>query len=617
MWWFYNHPWLAENPGRPESTRALVIPPSTSVSRLQVAANRCVARFEALRTVYSKPGAQPPQQKVLASYEPPLLKRDDEYVAGASLFERPSLRFLVRTAGETVVDAKLRINKLDVDGYALSIVKGLIEQELDPDRQARPVEFNGDTHPIDWAIGEAERLGRDGSRSIEWMRELRQSAPRNVMPLRKQDGVARQRTVAVVLASGLLHELEQLAKACRVTTAAVLHTAVAVLLAAWTREPAAFLHTVLANRWERETRNMVGRVAMAAACRIPVDRSLTARELLGLTGRVLLSAYRHASRDFDECRMAGIRDDAEYGSASTLPVVVEYHGYLGGQPDGRAPRDTVHGTVHDGGVDEVRFDIAPAMPDLTLAMTVDTCRMSATDTEAALRAMVELLRGIARQPDVSVSELMRRVELPAPDQRGLVALAGGRFSADLIRQCLRGHDGVGEAAVFLTDGPSPVRAHLVGSPVDLPRLHEHVLLAAARDALIRVPTSYRLVGSAPEDPTCEGSWLRRTAVAELSPRDGYRPSAPDERVRALARVFEDCHPGASWDPALCYAQAGGRYVMVPAMMVGLRQAGYAGAEPADFISLASLAAIAGKLTPTSAPLTGGVRPPAAAESRGW
>jgi hypothetical protein len=212
--------------------------------------------------------------------------------------------------------------------------------------------------------------------------------------------------------------------------------------------------------------------------------------------------------------------------------------------------------------------------------------------------LIDLIRAAIRQPDVSVSELMRTLPLPAPDGLPCLSPADSRSAAESIRARLLESHEVSQAAVFIDDhGELPVRAHVAGQGLHLTELHESMLLASAANPRMRLPSMYRQVGLSPADPTSEASWLNMAATASLQPATDYQRTArDDERIQLMVAAFERCHPEVTCDPARCYAQAGGDYLMVPAMLAELDQAGLAGAEPADFVGLASLAAIARRLT---------------------
>ncbi|AVT40949.1 condensation domain-containing protein [Plantactinospora sp. BB1] len=602
IFWFYNHPWREESHRPPEFSRSLEIPEGTTVSALQDALNRCVQKFESLRTTYSRPGTDPPRQHVLASYEAPVLSFEEARRTEFSILDRPAVRVAVPDTHGAVGKAYLVVNQVDLDWLSFAIVKRFVECDLARGRRGPAPEFNADFHNIDLARWESGQVAQS-TRRIEWMRELRRRIPRNVMPVRRDGypaGDEGRRVVAEALVPEILPRVEALARACRVTVPTVVHAVIGLLLAGWLRRDDVYLYSEVANRWQPETLHMVGRAATVVICEVRADPAQTARWLLVETHKALLKAYWNSQRDFGAWRMDGIREDAEFGSSFALPVVVDYADGLGGRPEPgqQLDRETVRVETRDGGANEANFHLTPLGTGLRIELTADTSAFSPEEAATALRLLAQLLRTVSGQPETPVADLLRLVTLGPPrGVEGLARLGESRFDADLIRRRITEFPGVERAEVFV-DGlaGSPVRAHLAGAAVDLTGLHEHMMLAAAGSPLIHLPTAYRLVRTAPDGTAGEAGWLAREATAQLRPRDGYRPTVEDdERIRALVRVFESRHPGSACDPARCYARAGGEYLLVPSMMVGLREAGFEGAEPADFISLASLAAVARKL----------------------
>ncbi|MCA2211338.1 condensation domain-containing protein [Jidongwangia harbinensis] len=600
LFWFYNHTWWTDHPGsRPEMTWQLAVPDGTRVADLGAAAAACAERFEALRTVYTEPGAGRPEQCVLSSYDVPVLSRAEAERTDFGILDRPAVRVVVpRSRGRTDA-AELTVNCADLDGFSLATVARLIEARLDPAPGGPAIRYDDQFHNIDWAHLETGRLRGRSERGMRWAEEFRRAVPRNVLlgrGDRERIGGTRQRSAAMVQVVDLLPALTSVAERCGVTVAAVVHATAAIVLSGLAGGGDAHFHTAVANRWRRETRHMVGRVATATVCRVPVDPAHTARQLCRDTQGILLRAYQHSQRDFGACRMNGVRADAEFGGTLVVPAMIEYFGYLGEQADDR-PRvlfDDARVEVRDGGIDELRFEVAPLWPGLRIDLVADTAVLPPGPAVDTLHRMVGLLRAVAEDPDRPVADLLRGVppigtgDRPGPPVADAAQL-GRRIAA---------HDGVDRAAVFVDDaGPSPVRAHLSGTGVDLTALHEDLMLAAAGNPLLRVPTSYRLVRSAPDRPASEAAWRGCEATGRFRPREDYRrTAADDERIAALVAVFQRWHPGVRCDPSRCYAQAGGEYLLIPSMMVGLRTAGYAGAQPADFIGLASLAAVARKLS---------------------
>jgi hypothetical protein len=67
----------------------------------------------------------------------------------------------------------------------------------------------------------------------------------------------------------------------------------------------------------------------------------------------------------------------------------------------------------------------------------------------------------------------------------------------------------------------------------------------------------------------------------------------------MVAVFCECNPDRPCDPSRSYAQLDGEYLMIPAMVVRLREVGYVGAQPEDFEGLMPLAAVARHLNPVA------------------
>ncbi|GAB3984140.1 condensation domain-containing protein [Plantactinospora veratri] len=332
IFWFYNHPWREKSHQPPEFSRSLEIPEGTTVSALQDALNRCVQKFESLRTTYSRPDTAPPRQHVLASYEPPVLSFEQARREEFSIFDRPAVRVAVPDPHREVGRAYLVVNQLDLDWLSFAIVKRLVECDLARGRQGPAPEFNASFHNIDLARWESGQVAQS-TRRIEWMRDLRRRIPRNVMPVRQHGypaGDAGRSVVAVARVPDILPRVEALARRCRVTVPTVVHAVIGLLLAGWLRRNDVYLYSEVANRWQPETLHMVGRAATVVICEVRADPAQTARRLLVETHKGLLKAYWHSQRDFGAWRMDGVREDAEFGSSFALPVVVDYADGLGG-----------------------------------------------------------------------------------------------------------------------------------------------------------------------------------------------------------------------------------------------------------------------------------------------
>jgi hypothetical protein len=596
LFWFHSHTRPVDGVDfTPRLSFPLNIPKETPAAAFREVVNKRVNQFEALRTIYSMPRSGPPQQCVLDSYEPPLLGLDEAARFCPDILKEPGIRFVVRESGDRIHDASFVMRAVDVDAFGMFIVKGLIEHDLDGRGSHEEINPNYDFHPIDWARRETDRLAERNTRTLRWMREFRSGVPRNYLALE----IGRQRVVITAQVPDMLVGLEELARHHQVNVGTIIHALITVVLAAWADRQDIYLQTVTTNRWQPETRGMVGRVATTVPCRITADPTWPTGILFRQAHRSLLAAYRHSQHDFGASRMDGVKQDADFGSTLALPVVVDYYGFARTRSgSGNEMRYAVRSTVYESGINQIRFDIIPVWPGILLRATLDTDVISVSDADAFGHMLTDLIWAAIRQPGILVSDLMRAVSLPSINHMPCSTMGESRFSLKSIRARLLECSEVSEAAVFLDDhGELPVRAHIAGQRVNLIDLHERMLLAAADNPLLHVPAMYRQVNSSPADPASEESWLNMKATASLRPRTDYRRLADeDERIRLMVEVFERCHPGVTCDPARCYAQADGDYLMVPAMLARLADVGLTGAGPADFVGLASLAAIACKLT---------------------
>jgi hypothetical protein len=97
----------------------------------------------------------------------------------------------------------------------------------------------------------------------------------------------------------------------------------------------------------------------------------------------------------------------------------------------------------------------------------------------------------------------------------------------------------------------------------------------------------------------------------LAPVDGTVPPSPstlasggasggsegDNAAEVLiGDVFRACHAGRSVQLTESYAEAGGEFLRIPAMLDGIERAGYGGISWRDFVGFASMRTLAGKLT---------------------
>jgi hypothetical protein len=605
IFWYWNNPW-SEDVFRPVPLLKLplTLPEETTTARLREALRECADRFEALRTIYPAPDATPPRQQVLESYEPPVLDAAEAARVPFDITERPSVRCVVQRDGDRMVRADLVVNAIDLDGFSIATVRRLVEHYAahggwpgDFDPATDPTTL---THPIDCAEQEASRYSRLNARAMRWMSDLRRGTPRNIIVAVRDPAVPATTGVTTLQHPRVLVDVERLAERDGVPPGTILHAIVAVVLAGWADRRDTHLTTAVANRWRPDARHVIGRVASTVACRIPVDPEQTMSALFRRTNEILLRAYWHGSRDFGADRMAWVREDSAYGSASGGTVLVEYLTFLrdNATTHHTIPAQDARTETRPGGFSDIRFDIAPLWPGLKVFMTADTAVAPPDDAVRLLTLMMDLLQRTVREPHITVAKLLDEVTVHTrAGGRDWLRFGESRFSADEIRTLLLGYDGVEAAAIFSDgDETSGLRAYVAGADVDLLGLHEHMLAGGSGNPVIRVPAVYRSRRRVPDQPELERGW-RDGVSHEFVPRRDYRARVEgDERVAALMAVFRACHPSAAGgDPARSYADSGGDYLMIPGMMRLLAAAGYEGAQPADFLGLAPLAVVARRL----------------------
>jgi condensation domain-containing protein len=613
--------WLQNEPAMPEAWRTvptlirrLRVPAGTTVARLRQVLSEYVMMFEALRTIYARPGSHPPEQRVLAHYEPPILEVEEAPHIPFRITDKPSIRCVVRRSGELVRSAEIRANMIDVDGYSISSVQQLIDRHLaygpDRERAGRAARL----HPVDLARQESSTwYARLDQRGARWVRELRQRTPRNFVPI-VRDPTTRPSTQQSTLESPrLLLGVERLAGLCGVSAATVFHAMISVALVAWLDRRDVYLTTAVADRWRPDTRHMIGRIASQVPCHVEVDPSHRAIELFKRTHQNLLRAYLHGPRDIGASVIEGVQADVAYGSVLGTPIFIEYLEFLRHDP---AKHHTLlahrlHTKVADGSMDGIRFEVSPVWPGVEIVLITDTALLSLREAARLLNIVSNLLHYVARHPDVRVDHLLRSVTIrPRIDGEEWIVFRESRFSATRIRRRLLEFTGVDAVALFGVGEESGIRAYLAGAGIDLAALHEHMLVAASTDGLIRVPAVYRTVATAPGNTGGESTWRAAGITGQLVPATEYRRTLHDDvRVRAIVTALRECNPGNPCEPSRSYAELGGQYVMIPGMLAQLRAAGYDGVTSADLLGLSPLAAVARRLRPAASPHTAGAPVP--------
>lgn len=613
MFWFYNDPYFMEDWGtEPRMARRLRLPRRTPMANLEAALAASVERHEALRTVYERPGREAPKQLVLAAHRPAVTIGSLDAVEPVSIFERPSFRCQVEVDGSTVSSALLVANLIDLDGASLAMIAREVQAFLASGGQTGDGDTGCTIQPIDLAALEgtadsgAESRGR---RAMQYFQKAREHAPRNFLPsLSWKHGSGRTRSVTL-LDGTAMEAAASIAERCRISVPSVFHAGICKVVSDWTRAPRFLFSTAVANRWGRNVREYIGRLAVGVDCQFELAPDDTYHSVLRRTHKSLFNAYHFSGRDFGAGAMEDARANETAGSVLAKPVLIEYLDYLGDAEVGW-PTDGqyVHSMVEETRNDHLWFNISPYRNMTILNVNSDAAMLSEADGAEMLRQVVGFIRDAAEA-------LERPVQYPGdhaepwgrePETRWL-ELGISRFSANRIEASIECCEDVSAAAVF-TSGIDSLVAYVAGPKADLVEIHERLLVESSHDPLMKMPSLYLLVDEPPTHAKREPFWKETPVIDRFSPADDYPVRViVDERFEILKQAFIACNGPANVEAAKSYGALGGHYLKISGMMELLRVSGYTGLDPGDFLGLGSMASLAKQMR-RSAPVPEDARP---------
>ncbi|MDN3243179.1 condensation domain-containing protein [Glycomyces tritici] len=601
MFWFYNDPYFMEDWGaEPRISQRIRLPDGTSIANLEAALSASAERHEALRTFYERPGSEAPRQSVLAAYRPEVTIGPPDAVQPVSMFDRPGFRCQATVDGATVLAAMLVANQVDLDGTSMAMIGREVEVFLFSGGRSRPVIAADRLQPIDVATSELAsdfRAAVRGERAVQYFRELREDAPRNFLPsLSWKYGSGNTRSVTL-LDKTIMEAATSVADRCAVSTPSVFHAAVCKVVSDWTRTPRFLFTTAVANRWNKKVRDYVGRLASTVDCRFELAPDDTYRSVLKRTHSSLINAYFFANRDIGACMMDNARASETAGSTLASPVLIEYLDYLSNVAivwphEGQ----DIYPGVGEARTDHLWFNISPYRNATSLNVNSDAAVFSETDTIEILRQLVDFIQRAANGLDrpVQRSGDCSDAWAGSPETRWL-EFGASRFSANRIEALIERCEGV-VAAMVIVSGTDGLVAYVAGVEVDLTEIHERLLVESSHDPLVKIPALYVLTSEQPESAHRAASWQASPVIDQFSPIDDYPARVfVDERFEVLKQVFTECNKSSNVDPTRSYSALGGSYLMIAGMMELLRNSGYTGLDPGDFLGLGSMASLAKRM----------------------
>ncbi|WP_168801544.1 condensation domain-containing protein [Glycomyces buryatensis] len=209
------------------------------------------------------------------------------------------------------------------------------------------------------------------------------------------------------------------------------------------------------------------------------------------------------------------------------------------------------------------------------------------NTEVVARSITDLLDHLDKDPDRSIGGLRGEIAglVAAPSRDPIhgepVISRGDAFRPDFIDAALQTHAGVKEARTRLEEG-----ALVTEAAVSEPSLTEAELIA-----FLKSKRSYRAVSrTIPDRIRVERPETSADSSTEQNAAASDAASALIDCVRTVNRL-------GSVDAQLSYAECGGRFFRIPAVLRRLRGLGYEGLNRNDLQMPCSLTILAGRLGP--------------------
>lgn len=224
-------------------------------------------------------------------------------------------------------------------------------------------------------------------------------------------------------------------------------------------------------------------------------------------------------------------------------------------------------------------------PRLELLVSGNEAVVGRGNIEAIARSITDLLACLDDDPDREVGELRRAIAgsfaVPARDPH--VLSRGDAFRPNAIDAALQTHAGVEAANTRLEEGEL-----VTDVAVSQPSLTEAELFA-----FLKSQRSYRAVSRTVPDRIR----VERAETA-LDPGTGRDAAAVSDAESALVDCVRVVNQLGSADARLSYAECGGRFFRIPAVLRRLRSLGYEGLIRNDLQLPCSLSVLSGRLGPT-------------------
>lgn len=599
----------------------LDLPVGTTVGTVRRAVRLLVDRHETLRSTFPIGADGRPVQRVWPARTPPVavvdLPADRTEMKQAltrclnqawDVAVDPPVRVAVGTVESVPVIALIRIHMVAIDGVAWSLLRDEARAAVTAYSAGSEPEPAAVTwQPVDQAALEfSPRMRARNDRNLARWTDFFATSPPSALPFYWDNitGYAAG-TRTLLVSRRLARACARLAGRCGASESTVLLTALALMFGAWSGQPRSVIGETVACRYLPKMRASIGRYKAVTRFVVDLPADLPFDELVGRTAAASLRAHRDSICAEGEVAMVMSRQSVRHGSRIEYPPQVNYHYYhtVGeDSPDPPSPRE-------DGTVDVSDEDVPLPLPTVDVSHTPDgglrvLLRCGRHLLPQGGRVFVSQLDGLVRaaadDANATVSVLAEGVRLPSfwggPEW---VSTRGSWFSLKDTGRLLCEHPDVVSAQAFVAH-PDHVTAYLATrrdllTPEDV---HEYLRDRASTWPTVLLPRHYVICRQAPAEADARREhWNTQDVLAAGSGRAPSRDTPRSRSEAALGQVFTTIHPGGRPDLSCSYAELGGDFLRVPAMILGLAEAGYTGLSYQDFLGMATLAQLASRLRP--------------------
>ncbi|GAB2623806.1 condensation domain-containing protein [Streptomyces capparidis] len=602
--WAQHGAWWAQQRAEPPAwlvlSVRLPVPEGASVADVSRALAIVRDRHEILRTTFPVDEHGDPVQVVHPGGHLPVASADSEPAAwrkitrtGFDPEREPPIRAALHMAEGRPAHLCVLLHHLAVDEYGKAAFARELEAVLDGVARGAPAGLGPVAHtPREQVRSELSADGRrrDEAALDHWraihLRQLHDLPPRG-------PGDDRGERCSLTMRSADLPRLcRDIARRERCLPAAVLIAALAVGFANRHGRDRALLSMLVANRSAPDRLDAVCTWVQQGWLLVEVGADRPFRDVVREAADALRRCLRHGRYDvgaFYMWKLARGATDAVY-DVPLLNFITAADGHDGDCGPGA---DVVHRRVERGrGANDIRVVTHPC--HMTVHLTANDDLLTAAEGEELLRGLPVLLRQAAEDRDVPRTRLAGVPPrwVPGP---GWADVDGRWTHLPDLEGALGRCPGVRAARVFHGDWRgrgAELLACVAADPGVTPAALRYALRTRRGAARLAPPHWYVVRGAPPGDPSCPAGWLAAGVRAQGAGDEPHPADPRDAAERALLEAFAALHPAGARDLTRSYAEAGGRYLRIPALVRRLAREGYRGPAPEDFVTTAPLRELA-------------------------